>query len=104
MRRDGQLAGGRPGEAMRVIHKYELPFPEESFELELPEGYQILSIQVQKNRPVMWALVDSESPPFKRRFFLLATGQALPQYNAPYRGTVQLAGGDLVLHLFEGLP
>jgi hypothetical protein len=52
----------------------------------------------------IWALVDTAFETEPRDFVLFATGQALPLGEvSQHVGTVALAGGDLVLHLFEVL-
>lgn len=72
-------------------------------DLYLPEGASILAVQVQGDDIALWALVApggrvSEKP---RVFGVYPTGGEAPADAEGYLGTVQLAGGALVFHVFE---
>jgi hypothetical protein len=91
---------------MKTIHKYELPVKNE-FSIEMPEGAELLTVQVQCERPCIWALVDADNPMRARNFRLHGTGhQVDASVWLRYVGTFQLIEGTLVLHLFEvvGFP
>lgn len=84
----------------KKIFKYKIEV-EDMPVLELPEGAEILTVQVQNGEPHLWALVD-ESRPTKRRYFeLYGTGHPVPDAVRNYIGTFQMRGGNLVFHLFE---
>lgn len=69
--------------------------------LRLPQNAQILTIQIQNNKPQLWALVDTESPIVIRHFLTYYTGVAMPDGDfGQYVGTYQLDNG-LVFHVFE---
>jgi hypothetical protein len=86
---------------MKTVYKYQIPSADE-FSLYLPQGAQCLSIQVQKDTPCLWALVDPEQPTEARRFRIAGTGHPIANSNAlSFLGTFQVFGGDLVFHLFE---
>ena len=88
---------------MKTIYKYTLSL-EEITVIELPEGAVILTIQLQMNKPVMWAEVDTNAPKVRRSFRTVATGENLDdplQVARTYVGTYQLEEGSLVLHVFE---
>lgn len=87
-----------------IIFKYEIPL-ETSFTLNLPVDCKILSFQVQRNVPCLWALVDPEKEPTTRHFKIIGTGHDFDydRYKMTYIGTIQMADGDLVWHLFEDL-
>lgn len=98
---------------MKRIFKYPLPMEVDGplarwkgrFEIELPVGAEILTVQAQGNVPVLWATVDPEAPKEKRKMLLLNTGAEIPpdaSYTR-YIGTYQLNGGGLVFHLFEDM-
>jgi hypothetical protein len=75
--------------------------------VEMPPDAKILAVQVQGGKPVLWALVDPERRTEKRRAIsLFCTGQPLANEPVPllgaYLGTIQLSGGSLVLHAFDG--
>lgn len=96
---------------MPVVYKYELPLPRRigPFSLDLPRGARVLSAAVQHGVPVMWALVDHEAPTEERQFLLAPTGAPFhpnsPNSPEPvFVGTLLLAGGEYVLHLFDITP
>lgn len=52
----------------------------------------------------LWALVDAGNPTERRSFRLFGTGNTIdpwPEECLEHVGTVQMAGGRLVWHLFE---
>ncbi|MCA2505430.1 MAG: hypothetical protein IM550_20380 [Microcystis sp. M54BS1] len=85
-----------------VIWKYPLNPNVEEQSLRLPQNAQILTIQVQNNKPQLWALVDKESPIVIRHFRTYFTGEAMPDGDfGQYVGTYQLDNGCFVCHVFE---
>jgi hypothetical protein len=86
---------------MRSIFKYEVPLAD-YFSLEMPAGADILTIQVQNERPCLWAIVDKDAPMKTRRFATYGTGWELPpeEFLGKYAGTVQRNFG-LVWHIFD---
>jgi hypothetical protein len=87
---------------MRTIHKYEL-FPETV--LDIPRGATVLSVQVQREKPYLWAEVDTSNELTKRKFIGVGTGHTIPsEARLSFIGTVQLEGGALVFHIYEVLP
>jgi hypothetical protein len=69
----------------------------------MPIGAQVLSVQVHRGAPQLWAMVDETSPAEPRTFATVGTGHTMTK-NAIYGrfiGTYQLHGGDLVFHVFE---
>ena len=42
------------------IFKYDLSFENRTF-IRMPEDSEIMDIQIQNGKPVMWAMVDPES-------------------------------------------
>lgn len=94
-----------------LIWKWQLPLTER-FELPLPEGAQILCVQLQPDgpsgypTPFLWAMFSRLEAPFERkyqtrRFLTSTTGNATPSpvTRHDYLGTVQING--IVLHYFE---
>ena len=85
---------------MKTIWKY--PITEDSYqEIQMPLDAEILCVQLQRNIPTLWALVETEN--FKKslaRFDILTyyTGDRQINEKAKYIGTYQLAG--LVYHVF----
>jgi len=80
---------------MKRIYKYKL---ENS--VEMPIGAKILSIQMQNNRPYIWALVDTDVECEFRHFEIIGTGHNFPEAdNFTYINTFQ--DGPFVWHIFE---
>lgn len=73
----------------------------------IPEGAEILTVQVQREQLVLWALVDPTAPTEIREFRVMGTGHEIGPEIGPdrhtYVGTAQLMGGALVMHVFEWL-
>lgn len=87
---------------MKTIHKYILEITDHQI-IQLPIGYKILSVQEQGNKICMWVIVDKEEV-WKEDLgiWIFETGHDMTSaYNGEFLGTVQLAGGSLVLHVFR---
>ncbi len=93
-----------------VIYKYPVTPSSGSFQLEMPEDAQVLTVQFQDDASgpggKMWALVDPARVKVKRTFQIFGTGHAidLDTYETAdikYVGTYQQFGGELVWHLFD---
>ena len=94
---------------MRAIWKFTLQPPAAATSMpttviEMPEGAQILTVQVQHGQPCIWAVVDVNAPKRKYEFWIWPTGG---QTDTPplmakeyYVGTFQLENGTLVFHVF----
>ena len=52
---------------MLTIFKYPIPIKDHSI-LELPKDARILTVQIQRGMPQLWALVDSETEKETRYF------------------------------------
>lgn len=87
---------------MRTILKFPIPWPlQDRFDIEMPNGADVLTVQTQDGRACIWAAVDPEAVRVKTGFILHGTGHTLSEEAGSYVGTFQLLGGDLVFHLFE---
>lgn len=67
----------------------------------MPVGAQILSIQVQRDEPQLWALVDPEKEKETRTLQIYGTGRDMPDFPGKYLGSFQIAGETLIFHVFE---
>lgn len=85
---------------MNTIWKYPIPI-DAYFELEMPQGARILTVQMQYNEPQLWALVDKMAPREPRLFRLAGTGHPIDDPRLNYIGTIQMMEGQLVWHIFE---
>lgn len=97
---------------MRSIYKYDIVKARDGI-IEGPIT-KLLTAQVQHNSIVVWAEVDTTAP--NRKFQIIPIGTGWP-LDAPegkdcildthtYISTIQMAGGDIVLHVYgvEVLP
>jgi hypothetical protein len=87
---------------MQTIWKY--PIAPGHVKLILPEGAEILCVQVQGEEVCLWAKVDTDKTPTERRILTYGTGHDMEE-NVIHRyiGTFQLMGGLLIFHSFEEL-
>lgn len=84
-----------------VIYKYGFGLNQNM--IYLPAGARVLSVQSQRNEPVIWALVDAGKQMIGRKIFVTATGVSFTAgmiKDMDYIGTFQLDGGNLVFHLW----
>lgn len=86
---------------MKTIYKY--PLEQRNInEVEMPEGAEILSVQVQNEIPVLWAIVDTENPNEKRKIRIIGTGHEINACEMMiFIDTFQLPKLGLVFHVFE---
>jgi len=84
---------------MATIYKYTLT--SDRTELEMPAGAKVLSVQQQYGEIQLWAMVDPEKAYEWRAFDVYGTGALLPDELGEYVGTVQVGGGEIVLHVFD---
>ncbi len=86
---------------MNTVWKYPFDIADK-FELLMPDGAEVLLVDSQGPlNPCVWARVDTDAPRVKRRFELRGTGHDCSGVGK-HLGSLQLRGGSLVFHLFEG--
>lgn len=84
----------------KKVFKY--PLTHSINNIDLPDGAQVLTVQMQGNEVMMWALVDPNALPKRREFQVVETGQkfTFDDRTPPvYIETVQM--GVMVWHVFE---
>lgn len=91
---------------MKTIFKYPINLnPYVNQEVWMPPDAQILTVQIQKNQPCIWALIDTDDIRAKAfQIEIFETGQEIEQENdveRRYLGTCQMDDGDYVFHVFE---
>jgi hypothetical protein len=87
------------------IYKYQLSIADIQ-SISMPEGAEILTVQVQRDIPCLWALVNPERTNTERRIETFGTGLPVRSdmgVERKYVGTYQVHSGDLVFHVFERL-
>lgn len=82
----------------RAIFKYHIT-KENNGLIEMPEGSNVVSCQLQNGIITIWAIVDESKPLVKRQFDVYGTGWDVDARNT-FIGTVQDNDG-LVWHIFE---
>lgn len=85
---------------MRSVWKFPLGVApdDQTTEVTMPEGAQIVQFARQGDEPTVWALVDSDNPPEARRFRIFGTGHPLAR-GCRHVGTY--GEGPFVWHVFE---
>jgi hypothetical protein len=81
------------------IYKYPISVNDEIV-IKMPKDAKVLTVQMQKSEPCIWALVDPDKEEIERRFYLYGTGMTVT-HSESYIGTFQMLNGGLVFHLFE---
>lgn len=85
------------------IHKYLLNFSATQA-LTLPAHAIILSIQIQNGVPALWAAHNEPVNAYEQRIIdMYGTGEVMPENPGKYISTVQIHGGNIVFHFFEGV-
>lgn len=91
---------------MLTVYKYPLPIGD-AFTIDMPDGAEIITAQVQHGKPCIWAIVNTAAQNVTRTFRLAGTGSDLSDIipmGRHYIGTFQLLSGGLVFHLWEITP
>jgi len=72
--------------------------------LDMPRNARVLSVQLQHDVPCLWALVNPANRDEQRTFRIRGTGHSHDDDGGQFIGTIQMAGGNLVWHVFEAGP
>ena len=67
----------------------------------MPKGATILSVQVRRNQPVLWALIDKRQPSKDRVIITYSSDDEMPENPGKYIGSYQNKLETLVFHVFE---
>ena len=87
----------------QTIWKFPLAVQDEQL-IDVPKGSQILSVATQHGQLCVWAIVDPEAELLPHKFSVRGTGHAIVGDEGTYIGTAQMAGGQLVWHVFKVTP
>jgi hypothetical protein len=88
---------------MRTIHKYTLALVDGFQQIEVPAGAEFLTVQMQRGKVCVWAIVDTDRLNEIEYFCIVGTGHPLadkPKF-VHYLGTVQQ--DTLVWHVFRAV-
>lgn len=83
---------------MRKVFKYSLDTRVR--DVLMPVGAEVISAEAIDGSIYMWAVVDPDARVEPRRFYVLATGEVLPDAQLKHVGTVVTVSG-YVYHVFE---
>lgn len=83
----------------RTVYKYVLPV-EDTVEVIMPDGAEVLHIGDQAGTICLWALVDPDAPRVSRWLRIAGTGHPIAGA-VRHLGSVVTYGGALVWHVFE---
>lgn len=87
-----------------TVWKFELSISD-YYDILIPRGAKILTVQMQDHAICAWALVDQNAPMVNRKFRIAGTGHQLviegTAVEMQYVGSVQQLGGALVWHVFD---
>lgn len=83
---------------MDTIYKYPLLILDEQ-DIEMPMGSGIMSVQMQNGQPCLWAFVNTDNTPVKRKIQIRGTGHSCKGVGE-YISTFQMKDGELIFHAF----
>lgn len=86
----------------KAVWKFGFPFPgPDTFSIDMPGFAVPLTVQIQHGEPQIWALVTPSGVKRPHRFRIAGTGQPITEALKGHVGTFQIAGGNLIFHVFE---
>lgn len=85
---------------MHAIWKFHI-LPNRVNHVTMPTNALILTAQNQHGKLMVWARVDPALPPVMRTLVARLTGDNYDPCVEKHIATVQMDGGDFVLHVFE---
>lgn len=87
----------------KAIWKFELPLGvPETVEVDMPDGAQMLSAINQREKLVVYAMVNPKVKARKHKFRVIETGEEFKlTVNHAFVGTVSFRNGDYIVHVFE---
>jgi len=91
---------------METVWKFILDKQEADQLVDMPYGAKPFSAGNQKERLVVWAIVEPDNRPSPVRILLAGAGHPLPLPSSEmgeFLGTAQFAGGDHVFHIYHKL-
>ena len=86
---------------MKKIFKFPLQVSDLQ-KISIPKDSTLLTVQVQKGVPCLWALVDTDKETEERFIRIIGTGNLIPENTLRYIGTFQVIENNwFVGHVFE---
>ena len=88
-------------EPVRTIWKYQIPVLED-FEIDLPEGAEIIRFANEEGKLWIWAIVNPKAPVKPKRLLAFKTGAEMPEIPLRYIGCAAIyIQAELMLYYFE---
>jgi len=90
---------------MKAIWKFPILVVDNQ-QIAMPEGAEILCVQMHRGEPCLWAMVNPDRPKEQRAVEVFGTGNPIKSdmgTSRKYIGTFQMLAGDLVFHVFESM-
>jgi len=86
---------------MKKIYKYSLEITDAQM-IEMPEGAEVLTVQLQEEIPCIWAKVSPANKMVKYKVRIIGTGHAIydDETLGKYIGTYLIKGDRLVFHVW----
>lgn len=88
---------------MRTVHKYALRLIGGEQSVGMPIGAEIVHFDMQGDRPMTWALVETDARLEERVFHVVGTGHPLPE-GPTFAHVGTTMNPPFVWHLFEEVP
>ncbi len=94
---------------MKTVWKYDLDATQLSTVVDVPQGGVVVHVAPQarvdedgmlRDALCVWVQVDTDAPPTAREFFVVGTGEPIPD-GGTHRGTSFKWGDELVWHVYE---
>ncbi len=82
-----------------TIYKYPLAVTDRQT-VEIPEGAELLCVQLQNMEPMLWAKVDPARAKVPHNILTFGTGNPIPEGQHQYISTYQTRSGMFVWHVF----
>ena len=83
-----------------IIGKFPLSM-EDVQQIEMPEGAEILTVQLQRGTPCIWALIDTDKPKQLVEIEMFGTGHPMDDKLRKYIGSFQMKEEQFIFHVFE---
>lgn len=86
---------------MRTIHKYSLELTDFQY-VQIPEGYAILSVEMQRDKPILYAIVESTAKLTTVGVVIKGTGHLFEEDVGvvDFINTINVHEGRLMFHVF----
>ena len=85
---------------MKIMEIWKFGINAATISIDMPKGAQPLCVQVQRDVPCIWAIVNPSAEMEKVKVEIYGTGHTMPENPGKYIGTFQVSGGVYVFHVF----